>query len=41
MVEGVGETLGDEEIELGVDVGLDAEHVGGGEGVVGGDGGCE
>ena len=37
VVEGVGEALGYEEIELGVDVHLDAEHVGGGEGMVGGD----
>ena len=41
VVEGVGEALGDEEIELGVDVHLDAQHVGGSERVVGGDGGFE
>ena len=41
VIEGVGEALGYEEVELGVDVHLDAEHVGGGEGMVGGDAGVE
>ncbi len=41
MIEGVGEALGYEQIELGVDVHLDAQHVGGGEGMVGGDAGFE
>ena len=41
VVESVGEALGNEEIELGVDVHLDAQHVGGGKGVVGGDAGVE
>ncbi len=41
MIEGVGEALGYEEVELGVDIHLDAEHVGGGEGMVGGDAGFE
>ena len=31
VVDGVGETLGDDVVEVGVDVGLEGEHVGGGE----------
>ena len=41
VVEGVGQALGDEQIELGVDVHLDVQHVRGGKRVVGGDGGFE
>jgi hypothetical protein len=38
VVDGVGETLGDDAIEVGVDVGLESEHIGWGEFVFGGDG---
>ncbi len=38
VVDGVGETLGDDVVEVGVDVGLEGEHVGGGELVFSGDG---
>ncbi len=38
VVDGVGETLGDDVIDVGVDVGLEGEHVGGGELVFGGGG---
>ena len=31
VVDGVGETLGDDVIDVGVDVGLEGEHVGGGD----------
>ena len=31
MIDGVGEALGDDVVEVGVNVGLEAEHVGGGE----------
>ena len=37
MVDGVGEALGDDVVEVGVDVGLEGEHVGGGEVVSGGE----
>ncbi len=35
MVDGVGETLGDDVVGVGVDVGLEGEHVGWGEFVLG------
>ena len=38
VVDGVGEALGDDVVEVGVDVGLEGEHVGGGEVVAGGGG---
>ena len=38
VIDGVGETLGYDVIEVGVDIGLEGQHVGGGEVVVGGEG---
>ena len=38
VVDGVGEALRDDVVEVGVDVGLEGEHVGGGELIFGGDG---